>query len=558
MGITVLRASICASALLAACGGRLNASSQTHAGTGATSGAPSTGAASSAGAGAGAGAGTGAGTGAGAGAATGAGTGAFAGASGSLAATGANDPNDSGTGSFETSSTCPGPSRYMDPALGGTCVCAPSAFSFDGGACTCEGDVPKLCTYSNKPPQCIDPTTDPNNCGECGVTCKPKAACINGVCGNEPTPLVAPAPGCISMHVVYEAGFLYWADMGHGSLNRISTAGGPVTALASSLHLAAIQELPFSANSYSAILFPGSLPVGVAILVRSGTVYWVSSADDASPSDAGVWYGGVGTTIMSAAANSPPRVLLSAALDPGPSPVSSTAGAQLELPGIAPPIDAIALSPDGSTLYFAAGTRFYSIPSTGARAPGDVRYLGYTEGPEHGSPTALAADSRYLYDLTTDSTIEILDPSQGCDADAAAHEECPVRISQDQVDSVPDTLEVSGDFVWWVRASSVQQGSVAQALSGHFSGDPLPQTAEGNNITGFAVGSGNAYFGEPGQDGSGYVERGAVPPYEAAFAPNAIVLARGEPVPTSFALDGAHVYFTTSNCDIEAIADSPQ
>ncbi len=546
----------------------MNASSQTQApSTGVTSGAV---AVAVAGSGAGAVAGSdagavavavadaGAGAVAGAVAGAGSGSGAGSGASGSLAAMSGNDSGDPGAGSFETNSTCPGPSRYMDPALGGACVCAPGAFSYDGGACTCQGYVPKLCTYTNEPPQCIDPTTDPNNCGECGVTCKPKAACINGVCGNEPTPLVAPAPGCVSIHVVYEAGFLYWADMGHGSINRISTAGGPVTTLASSPHIAAIQELVFSAKSYSAILFPGSLPVGVAILVRSGTVYWVSSADDASPSDAGVWYGGVGTTIMSAGANSPPRVLLSAALDPAPSPVSSTAGARLELPGIAPPIDAIALSPDGSTLYFAAGTRFYSIPSMGARGPEDVRYLGYTEGPEHGSPTALAADSRYLYDLTTDATIEILDPSQACDADAAAHEECPVRISQDQVDSVPDTLEVSGDFVWWVRYSGVHQGSVAQALSGNFSGDPLPQTVEETNITGFAVGSENAYFGEPGEDGSGYVERGAVPPYEAANTPNAIVLARGEPRPTSFALDGTHVYFATSNCDIESIADSPQ
>jgi hypothetical protein len=173
---------------------------------------------------------------------------------------------------------------------------------------------------------------------------------------------VPPAPGCVSMRVVYDGGNIYWSDLGHGTISSIPVGGGPVTTIASGLQIAAVQY-----RTQGALLWPNG-PLATALLVRAGTVYWVgASAPVQCPEDAGgACFGAVGTTLMSAKAGSAPKTLLTMEMDPGPSPVSDAdSGLSIEIPGQNPPINAIALSPDGSTLYFAAGTRFYSIPSVG-------------------------------------------------------------------------------------------------------------------------------------------------------------------------------------------------
>ena len=73
------------------------------------------------------------------------------------------------------------------------------------------------------------------------------------------------------------------------------------------------------------------------------------------------------------------------------------------------------------------------------------------------------------------------------------------------------------------------------------------------NVTGFAIGMLNAYFGE-----DGYIERGLAPQLSDASNAIPIILARGQPQPTQLALDGNHVYWATSNCDINSITDVPQ
>ena len=296
------------------------------------------------------------------------------------------------------------------------------------------------------------------------------------------------------MRVVYDGGNIYWSDMGHGTISSIPTGGGPVTTIASSLLIAAVQA-PEGPLQWPP---PGS-PLSTALLVHGVTVYWVGASTSVQcPEDAGgACFGGVGATLMSATAGSAPKALLTMA--PGPSPVSATdASDSLEAPGQSPPINAIALSPDGNTLYFAAGTRFYSIPSTGA---GAVTYVGYTEGPEHGEATALAADQNYLYYPTNFSgNVEVLPIAQRCDPDAAAHEMCPYRVGEGQGELDYDTIQVKGSLLIWGDNTSVRQGNVAAAVAGSVGGNLLPGTFNGTDVTGFAVGTQYAYFGEPGGD----------------------------------------------------------
>jgi hypothetical protein len=420
------------------------------------------------------------------------------------------------------------------------------------------------------------------------------------VCGKVPTALVPSAPGCVSMRVVYDSGRIYWADMGHGTISSVAVGGGPITTIVSNAHIAAIQTPGGPLNG------PNGNPIATALLVHAGTVYWIGASSTVSCADAGTCSGGVGTTIMSATAGAAPKTLLAADMDPGPSPVSAVDAAfPLETPGQNPAILTIALSPDGNTLYFAAGTRFYSIPSAGA---GTVTYVGYTQGPEHGLATTLTADDNYLYYPTNYAgNIEILKLGSLCDLDASpwtmalgSDEQpiCPVRISESQGGLVYDNIQLRGGSLYWGNDTSVWKGDVsgaiAAAITGGLSGgQAFPDSLYQTSLTSWALGTQYAYFAEPGQDSVcsqdhatpcvgvsddagdvnyvceaspasqacvtlGYIEKGIAPPFEGGTPPNAIVVARDQAAGMSIALDGTNVYWTTSNCDINFIADSPQ
>jgi hypothetical protein len=481
------------------------------------------------------------------------------GSSGDTGASGSSGASSSGRPL--NSATCPAPTRYIDYTgdSGPMCTCAGQAYSVDGGACTCQVSTPLLCNYdAGQPPLCVDKTIDPGNCGGCGMKCNPKAGCNASTCGPDPGVFVAAAPGCVSMRTVIENGIMYWADMGHGSIMSkplAAEAGGAATTIATGLHIAAVQSntgpLPWPVN-----------PFATSILVHNGTVYWIGAADTVTPvDDAGTWRGGVGTSIMSVSAGTQPKTILSAAMAPGPSPVSSSdAMFAIEKAGQNPPILAMALSPDFMTIYFAAGTRYYSIPAAGA--VGAPTYVGYTQGPEHGEPTALAVDSNYLYAPTNLSgNIEILKIGSLCAEDAGpwamgkgldGEDICPARMAKSQGSLAYDEILVRAGQMYWGNGSNVHSGDVQSAIGGNPMGADYPSTKSSGNLTGFAIGTQYAYYGE-----DGYIEKGTTQA-AAGSTPTSMVIARGQPQPGSFVLDGTNVYWTTSNCDINFIRDTPQ
>ncbi len=486
---------------------------------------------------------------------TGSGSGAATGTSGT-AGTGTASTGNAGSGGATSGSSAAnscGPSRYFNEEAG-ACMCAGNAYmTKDSGAtCVCQSDVPTLCDYdAGQMPQCVDTTSDNSNCGGCGITCASTVACNNSKCGKAPSQLVPPAAGCVSTRVVYDSGNIYWEDLGHGTIKSIPAGGdgGAVTTIASGLTIAAVQT-PGGPLSWP------SGPLATALLVHAGTVYWIGASTPVTcPTDGGLCSGGYGTTIMSATAGGAPKTLLNMAMDPGPSPVSATDAAfALEALGQNPPLLAMTLSPDAKSIYFAAGTRFYSIPIGG----GTVTYVTYAEGPEHGEATAIAADSTYLYYPANESgNVEINSISTMCNADAAANEMCPFRIAESQGDLVYDTIFIQGSLLYWGNGQSIRVGNVQTALTGQLAGNDYPNTLEGSNVTGFAIGTQFGYFGETGTDNVGYIEKGANPNLDGG-SDTAIMIARGQPQPMSFALDGTNVYWTTTNCDINYIADTPQ
>lgn len=465
---------------------------------------------------------------------------------------------------------------------------AQTAFSPDGGTCACDYTDNAVCTDDAGAAQCVNTNTDSAHCGGCEMSCTSAAVCNSGACSAAPTQLVAPTPGCLSIHLAYEGGAIYWADLGHGTLQSVPASGGSPTTIASGLHLAAIQQPANATNVYdyqvyTALPFPGTQAVGAGILVQSGTVYWIAAADtvrlveqsgqpmvcdgdgacipSGPPQSLPYWIGGVGSSIVSVTPGGTPTVVLPTELIPAASPASVTNN--IEVSATTPPILAIALSPDGQTLYFGAGSRVYSIPSIGAHSAADVTYVGYASplgspGSEAGWANALTADSRYAYLQSgwwDDSPLEFLSSPDMCSADAGP--ECPKILWYATGGAIPDTIGLRGNLIYWgnqasgdvewVATSPGSEGGVPLSL-GRFT--PL---AMGEALTGFAIGPTHAYFGE-----DGYVEKGAPSSNDPAAPANTAVLARGQPLPTSFTLDGTNVYWTTSRCDIMKLADSPQ
>jgi hypothetical protein len=399
----------------------------------------------------------------------------------------------------------------------------------------CDGH-PELCGHVCGD-ACVDLARDGDNCGACGVRCKATAACNDGVCGAEPSVLVPSAPGCRSLRLSHEDGAITWVDMGHGTINRIATTGGAVTALASGLHPAAIFAM------VDQPLFINGGPVATGMVVRGGAVYWIEADDVVVLDDQGLPHGGAGTSIRTVTAGGAPVTLLPAALVPARAPLS-----------------ALTLSPDGKTLYFGAGTRLYQMPSGGAKTAADVQQVGFTSGPEHGFATALAADDhRLFFPASVDTWVEIFDLSQKCDLAAPAGPVgpggygCPSIVFGSHPIPLMDTVLVKDGFFYWAKENNVWRADLSTAdpsLDGHATASDTIATF---SVTGFAIGPQHAYFGE-----NVYVERGEFSPVSAGGATRARTLARGQTWPSSFAIDGTNVYWTTTACDISFIADSPQ
>jgi hypothetical protein len=408
---------------------------------------------------------------------------------------------------------------------------------------------------------CVDLAKDADNCGRCGNRCPARAACDKGVCGVEPTTLVPAAPGCRSLRLAYEAGELTWSDLGHGTINRISTDGGAVTVLASHVRPAAIHvssAQPLAANEE---------PMGTNVLVRDGAVFWIGADDDVTTDAAGIPRGGGGTAIWSVRAGGQPTALLPATLAPGPSPVSSVGAPggdpPLEDPAGKPPISALALSPDGQTLYFGAGTRVYAIPAAGAATDGDVKVIAATAGPERGFVTALATDGKRLFFPSGDAKgIYMFDQTGPCAApgaagggapDAAAGYECPSFVFGTFPIPLLDTVTIAGGYFAWAKENNVWRADLSEAdpsIDGHVI---FSDTVLNFGITGFAIGPTTAYFGE-----NGLIEAGGFASVQVGNPPPARLLARGQSWPSSLIVDGKRIYWTTTACDISFIADAPQ
>jgi hypothetical protein len=161
----------------------------------------------------------------------------------------------------------------------GTCVSG--AFTHNGGVCQCQDGTTCVCPNVG----CIDPLTDDDNCGTCGVRCGPTSTCNNGVCGPPPVQVVPPQQGCGSIDLAIGGGMLYWTDAGHSTVKRMPLAGGvPATISNAEKGSKIVVSGTTAAWIYGDVLVHGSLDGGAPFLVVSSgsTIHGLVLTQDAA------------------------------------------------------------------------------------------------------------------------------------------------------------------------------------------------------------------------------------------------------------------------------------
>ena len=107
-----------------------------------------------------------------------------------------------------------------------------------------------------------------------------------------------------------------------------------------------------------------------------------------------------------------------------------------------------------------------------------------------------------------------------------------------------DTIILAKGNVYWANGGRVLSG----VPSGTNNGTTVVNSAEIGNVTGFAIGTSNVYFGE-----DGFVEKGPLPVAAGIAGDEGIKLALGQKSPAAFVLDSAKVYWA-SDCAILSAA----
>jgi hypothetical protein len=255
-----------------------------------------------------------------------------------------------------------------------------------------------------------------------------------------------------------------------------------------------VMSLPTAGGTAKTIAMTQAGPSAIA--VDATNVYWINSTDK---------------TVMKAAL---------------------AGGAAMQL--ATPPADAAgaatrALTLFDTTLYYSAGDHIYKVPTAG----GDSVLVGTAQ--QMGIPGALVADAKQLvYPTDVHNDVEIMQVADGM----------TTRVAESQGSLFFDTILQANGNVYWANGGRVLSG----VPSGTNNSMTVVNSAEIGNVTGFAIGTANVYFGE-----DGFVEKGPLPMAAAAAGGDGVKLARDQKAPSSFVLDASKVYWA-SDCAILSAA----
>jgi hypothetical protein len=371
--------------------------------------------------------------------------------------------------------------------------CVPGAFMLNGiGTCACQIETPTVCDE-----MCTDVTFDPDNCGGCDRACASTATCNAGACGPAATSVIPDAPGCVSLHLASTPDVLYWTDQGHGTVKSLSKTCAQTTIA------------PHEVN-------PG------LIIAAGPYLFWVNS------------------TVAGTMTTSTIRMVLASGGTPSDvvTEVNATGG-----------IRGLAAVPRGTEVFYSAGTtvRAIGVVPTGVAFDVAREELG-------GLPTALAMDGdtiAFLTDLNGD--LDIVTVVEGTVASCGKRDpndpsgegllmvNC-TRVARSQGEPYLGGLVLRNGVVYWSNTDSIR--SNAATPNAQQSNEQIAASNGGGTLTAFiGDNSTDFYFAE-----DGLVEK--TPP---GLNSTAVNLARGQAAPSSMALSGGQLYWSTG-CAINATA----
>lgn len=374
----------------------------------------------------------------------------------------------------------------------GRCEAEGAYSSGADGVCVCPPRAPSDCGSV-----CADFQTDDANCGACGHACGPTATCQAGTCGSPVTTVVAAAAGCGQIDVALAAGALYWADRDHGTISRMMLPDGApttfVTAEAKPDLLTVAGSKLFWIDVVSSTPVDGSVP----LQMRTTAKVRALMLPDGQPVDLAT-------------------------------EVNSTGG-----------ILGLAVSADGSRVYYSAGTAVRVVPSGGGSAVDVVSAM-------NGVPAALAlAGSVLVYATTDKANIELATVAEGATASCAPPESASSscrELVDGQGGLFSRTVLLSGGRVIWATGDALLTILVSESTYKSI-------TYFASTVTALAAVGDEVFVGIAGERGPGPGEILAV-----AAAPDAVPtrLARDQAA-VSIAADATAVYWATSDCRINRV-----
>jgi hypothetical protein len=375
----------------------------------------------------------------------------------------------------------------------GTCVT--NAFK-RSGVCTCEVDIPDVCRDT-----CVSLSSDPDNCGACGQACAPTAVCVAGRCGPSVSNVVPAAAGCGSLELAVADGALFWTDRAHGTVERLSLGAS-----------AAVAPTTIATHESN----PG------LIAVSGSNVFWIDDAPTATLRQ-GSTSGGAPIDLATE--------------------TNTTSG-----------IRGVAVSGDGLTVYYSAGTKVKGVP-VGGGAPFDVG-----QEMRGGLPTALGIEGGTIgYVAALNGTVDVITANGGATArcgDIDPTDGTLLMVDCERLGGCTPEAFTQRFFVrerqaYWANGADVHVGPAGTGPTAGW--QQVTSTLFGGPITGLAMGPDSIYFAEkpdvyPPMN-TGFIEKAALAPSSTA-----IPVARGQAEPGAMAVDATNVYWATSDCAINTIA----
>jgi hypothetical protein len=399
-----------------------------------------------------------------------------------------------------------------------------------GGICMCQTNTPDVCDNV-----CVDLKSDSDHCGDCVTKCPATSVCNAGKC-TSPTTVVLPAPAasadggaasCGPLRLAAAGGNLFWTDTQKGTVNSMPETRATPTVLASG------QMAP------------------THLQVVGGNVFWLDS--------------GAKTIMKVAVTGGTPMLVVTA-------------------PATDDHIGGFAVSADGASIYFSSAK-----PDLMARPRATISKVAATGGAvtivgaqDHGLPAAVALDGTtvaFPVDGNGDvNAIAVMDGKLAqCGlppADGGTDEidiNCS-RLGRSQGGLFIDDIFAFGGAAYWLDGQQLKSGVVAGNTAGSY--EVVAAALNGNNYTAFTMdGTTTAYLAEVGvqnctvwKDPDTRNQCMTYGPATATLVQKSPIMTNATVVPvarivdpqdatkvmgaTSVAVDGARVYFATTDCAI--------